>query len=130
MAEPLEIIHKLIALALHNPNEEEARSAAYRAVEMIMEHQIPIGGKTAVNRAPTLTPEEQGEFQEILSALMTRKNPDGFTPSTYHQDFDIDDGFMKKRIIDAWRKLREERKRFEAEIHVYEMQTHRKFERL
>lgn len=123
MADTIEVIHKLIALAMNNPSEEEARSAAYRAVALITEHQIPIGGQTTAAQPVTLTPEEKKDFEDVLSALSLRKNPDEFTPSTYHQDFDLDDGFMKKRIIEAWRELRRMRKEVSAWIDRIERET-------
>lgn len=127
MADPTEIVHKLIALALNNPNEEEARSAAYRAVAMIEENQIPLGGKTTAARtAPTMTPAEETEFKDVLSSL-TRTNPDEFKPATSYATTEIDDEFMKKRILLAWRQIREQRKNLQSEIYRYEQETHRKF---
>jgi hypothetical protein len=38
MADPLDTVQKLMALALNNPNAEEARSAALKAVQMIGAH--------------------------------------------------------------------------------------------
>lgn len=40
MADPLDLAKKLMALALNNPNEQEARSAALKAVQVIHEHKL------------------------------------------------------------------------------------------
>lgn len=124
----IDIIQKLMALALNNPNEEEARSAAYRAVAMLVEHQVPIGKaqKTVTRQATVMTPAESAEFGEVLSSLV-RSNPDEFKPETYYATTEIDDEFMKKRIILAWRKIREQRKILATEVYRYEQETHRKF---
>jgi protein required for attachment to host cells len=127
MAETIDIIHKLMALAMNNPNEEEARSAAYRAVAMLTEHEIPIGGKTTAAKTPAMTPEEQTEFKDILAGLARRDNPDEFRPASYYTTTEIDDEFMKKRIIAAWRQIREMRAQLTSEIQRYERETHRKF---
>lgn len=126
--EPKELVEKLIRLATNNPNEEEATAAALRAVRLIAEHQILIGGKTMVAplRAP-LTPEEQTEFKDILSSLATI-NRDEFKPATVYATTEIDDEFMKKRIVEAWRKIREQRAQLASEIARYERETHRKFD--
>lgn len=42
MANILDRIEKLVALALNNPNEEEARSAALKALQMMREHKATI----------------------------------------------------------------------------------------
>lgn len=130
MADPVDIVQKLMALALNNPNKEEARSAAYRAVAMLVEHQIPIGraGKVVSHQATILTPEETVEYGEVLSSL-TRSNPDEFKPESYYATTEIDDEFMKKRILLAWRQIREQRKSLQHEIYIYEQETHRKFNR-
>lgn len=127
--EPKEIVEKLIRLATNNPNEEEATAAALKAVRLIAENQIPIGGKTMVVplRSP-LTPEEAVEFKDILSSLATTGNRDEFRPATTYATTEIDDEFMKKRIVEAWRKIREQRAQLASEIQRYERETHRKFD--
>lgn len=124
-----EIVEKLIRLATNNPNEEEATAAALKAVRLIVERGIPIGGKTTVvqPRAP-LTPEEQTEFGDIISGL-SRANPDEFKPATTYATTEIDDEFMKKRIITAWRQIREQRAQLNREIEHYERETRRTFNR-
>ena len=119
MAETVDIIYKLMALALNNPNEHEAQSAAMKAVRMIVDNDVAIGSLHSQTRAKVvpLTPEENVEFSAVMSAIMTAPNPDNFKPATTYQDYDLDDGFMKKRLISAWRQLREHRKRVEGECH-------------
>lgn len=121
-------IQKLMALALNNPNEEESLRAAYRAVALLVEHQVPIGKaqKIVERKATVLTPEEKAEFGDVLSSL-ARTNPDEFKPATYYATTEIDDEFMKKRVILAWRKIREQRAILESEIRRYESETGRRF---
>lgn len=63
-----------------------------------------------------------------LCNSLVSTNPDVFKPVYRTPDPDIDDGFMKKRITEAWRLLRLARKDLEAEIHRYEVETRRKYQ--
>lgn len=42
MSGPLDRIEKMMRLALHNPNEEEARSAAMKCLQLMAEHNATI----------------------------------------------------------------------------------------
>lgn len=50
---PLEMCHKLIALATNNPNEHEAQLAALKAVKLIKEHNL-LPGAPSVSRRPVM----------------------------------------------------------------------------
>jgi hypothetical protein len=53
----LDRIVKLVRLAANNPNEEEARSAALRACQMMVEHKVTLR-LTGVERPPTANPTD------------------------------------------------------------------------
>lgn len=55
MSTPLELAHKLIALALNNPYEEEAKLAALKAVKLIKQHNL-LPGAPSERRRPDPTP--------------------------------------------------------------------------
>jgi hypothetical protein len=133
----IEKIRKLLALALSNPNEEEARSAAMKAAEMIRDNNITLGGITVTQPVRNWQGPDV-EFEEILKA--TERRPDGSNPWEGRAsgpqgikqailDTDLDDDFMRKRIKDAWRAIREERAKLQGEIHRYEVETHRHYPR-
>lgn len=103
--ETIDLIQKLLALATNNPNEEEAKLAALKAAQLIVESAIPLGKVGPVRKRSTWTTAEETEFKEALDAMLARR-PDEFTPETTYPSFDIDDGFMKTRITEAWRKIR------------------------
>jgi hypothetical protein len=52
MADALDTVNKLMALALNNPNVEEARSAALKAVQMIREHKLSVCRVTLTQTPP------------------------------------------------------------------------------
>lgn len=115
MAETLDIIEKLIRLASNNPNEAEATAAARKAVQLIHDNHIPLGHAGPTRKKAAWTQQEEESFKETLSAMMVRVNPDEFVPETVYPSFDIDDGFMKRRITEAWRMVRVARQQVEAE---------------
>lgn len=57
---PLDLCHKLIALATNNPNEEEAKLAALKAVKLIKQHNL-LPGATSVSRRPMSPPPTPGQ---------------------------------------------------------------------
>lgn len=57
---PLEMCHKLIALATNNPNEAEATAAAVRAVKLIKQHNL-LPGAPSVSRRPMSPPPTPGQ---------------------------------------------------------------------
>jgi hypothetical protein len=56
MADALDTVNKLMALALNNPNAEEARSAALKAVQMIREHKLSVCRVTLTQTPPAPNP--------------------------------------------------------------------------
>lgn len=135
------LIQKLIALALNNPNRAEAESAAMRAVSLIVEQDVTLGGKPAlgyISSKKQWTPDT--EFDEFWDRMGKRGNDEEYDPAAGNTagdnsikaaevDTDLDDDFMRKRIKVAWRAIRKERKRLDAEIYRYEMETHRHYTR-
>lgn len=134
----IEKIRKLLALALSNPNEEEARSAAMKAAEMIRDNNITLGGITVTQPVKNWQGPDV-EFDEILRA--TERRPDGSNPWEGQAsgpqsvkkaiiDTDIDDDFMRKRIKLAWQAIRVERERLKTEIHnEFTMRFHKPYPR-
>lgn len=59
---PIDLCHKLIALATNNPNEEEAKLAALKAVRLIKEHNL-LPGAPPVARRPTQAPPPPSRAQ-------------------------------------------------------------------
>lgn len=142
MAETIDIIEKLIQLALNNPNENEAMLAAMKVVRLLDKFQIPIGANVTILREADLkwTPPSQ-DFMDTVEDILKNKrdyNPDASPmrdrPQSAHggltiQNRDIVDQqeAWRTRMVDAWRALREERLRFQSEVQRYERETHRKF---
>lgn len=126
--ETLDTIRKLLRLATNNPSEEEAKAAALKAARLIVDNEVPIGeAEITVRKESPLTPEEQGEFKDVMTALSKQDSGEDFTPVFVYPTTEIDDEFMKKRILDAWRKIRRERKILDGEIRRYESETRRKY---
>lgn len=67
MADALDTVTKLMALALNNPNAEEARSAALKAVQMIHEHKL------LVSRDARPSPVDEHDLSQTLADLLNRK---------------------------------------------------------
>ena len=126
--ETIDTIRKLLRLATNNPNETEARAAALKAAQLIIDNDVPLGQTEIRIGKTTLTPEEHQEFTDTLSALMRMDNPDEFKPAVVYPTTEIDDEFMRKRIIEAWREIRTQRQRLASEIRRYEQQSGRRFE--
>ena len=133
MADVAEQVRKLLALALNNPNEEEARSAVLMAVRLIESHNLMVGGVTVTQPVRNWTPPDP-EFEEFWHNQVRTEDPNAFTsggtglkPATI--DTDIDDDFMRKRITAAWRAIRAERARLKAEIHEWEVKYRQRYPR-
>lgn len=139
----VDVVEKLMQLALRNPNAEEAAAAAMKAVRLLDSHQIPIGANIRIVRdIPTYTPPTPEEEQTIADLLnkkqgdperarraYTTDHHEGKTEGLLAQDHTPQTGqdAFRQRLIDAWRALREERIRLQSEIHRYEVETRRKF---
>jgi hypothetical protein len=144
----IEIVQKLMALALNNPSEEEARSAALQAIKLIDRHQIPVGDKT-VEKSEVWTPPSEDFMKTVNDILNPKKtgagntyggdsifdNSESFsqqTPGTvsrFKDEPELEDfqSAIRKQTIRAWRAIREARKELAAEIARYEKETRRKF---
>lgn len=138
-----DIIEKLIQLALKNPNREEAAAAALKAVSLIDKFQIPIGSEVHITRdAPEWRPPSE-DFMQTVEDILSGKNrrPGGATvpPRSqggpgYANALSITDNetttreeAWRLRMIDAWREIREERKRFEGIVQRGEQEKHERF---
>ena len=142
MTNTVEAIESLIRLAVHPASDRnEAASAALKAVKLIDKFSIPIGADVTMIRGvedyKPPTAEEMSTIDQILQGkqkpetareysqkhherkaegLITQDN----TPMTGQDAFRL-------RLIDAWREIRDQRVRLQAEIYRYELETHRKF---
>jgi hypothetical protein len=123
-------IRKLLALALSNPNENEAKAAALKAAEMIRDNNITLGGITVTQPVKNWTAPDV-EFDDIVSAVEHANDPTsgktGIKPSI--PDTDIDDDFMRKRIKLAWQAIRNERERLKREIGDWERRHRERYPR-
>jgi hypothetical protein len=136
----VDVVEKLIQLALKNPNREEAASAALKAVALIEKHQIPIGADVSIPTAGgNWVPPSKDFMDAVEEMLNTKRQQDAHTrkdPATYQtkagtsydQDLMIQDretstkeDAARQRFIDGWRALREERKRLEGEVQRFEL---------
>lgn len=141
MANTVDVIEKLIQLALHNPSREEAASAALKAVTLIDQFQIPIGADVTIIRdvADEWKPPTEEENQVIDDLLKGRKIDPEYRAQWSKENAEAGglinqnnspmtgtDAF-RQRLVDAWRALREERVRLRAEVYRYEQETRRKF---
>lgn len=128
--ETVDVIQKLIALALNNPSREEAMSAALKAVTLIVDKEVTLGGKPAMgyqaSASKAWTPDP--DFDEVWAKMNRPTNEGNDRPwegqSNGPQDLkvaavdtDLDVDFMRTRIKWAWRAIRDERIRLKQEIH-------------
>lgn len=130
MADAADICRKLIALATNNPSPEEAKLAALKACQLIMENNITVGQQQAGSRPrgyEPLSPEEEVQVADFFTKATSQAqvDPDHKAIQYRAPDPDIDDGFMKRRILEGWRKLREERAKFGTEVYNWEKVSRR-----
>lgn len=130
----IDLIQKLIALALNNPSRGEAGSAALKAVSLIVENEITLGGRPsmgyqqAASKAWAPDPEFDAFWQKMQQPTHDPDRPwegQSSGPSELKVaavDTDLDDDFMRKRITWAWRAIRAERAKLEQEIRRSEQQ--------
>lgn len=124
--ETIDLIEKLIRLATNNPNEEEARSAALKAVTLIINSNITLGDNSKRishgPEAPKYKPvdeETEDLINEILKGTAKQRGEPGLKVKP--EETEIDDEFMIKRIKLAWNRIRQERRNVEAirnEMHL------------
>lgn len=86
MADVLDRVKKLMELALHNPNEQEARTAAMAAVRLIDQHKIELRAKAAPK--PPINPydslkdlvrQAQEQVERDLATIRV-KQPNAYSP--------------------------------------------------
>lgn len=147
----IDIVNKLVALALHNPNEEEARSAALQALRLMEKHQIPIGNFIPDREAKWEPPpaDFMATVEEILKghtkqnqtgnsyggdstldnreAFETPQTPGAVATMKGEPEIESQEDAIRWQVVRAWRAIRETRKQLDAEIQRYERETHRKF---
>lgn len=134
MADHIDIIQKLMALALNNPNRNEALAAAMKAVSLIVEKEVTLGGKPALGyqaaaaKAWAPDPEFDAFWERMKQQGQPQSTEESYVDGTYSSggtssglkastsDTDLDDDFMRKRITWAWRAIRAERIRLERWI--------------
>lgn len=129
MADTTDIIRKLMALALNNPSEAEAMSAALKAVQLIEKHSIPVGDTIPLKDKRWVPPEP--DFMDLVNDILkgNKPNPDEQGPLVMAEDYELDDqaSAFRKQIVLAWRAIREERKKIEAEWHRLKKEGYRQW---
>lgn len=134
----IERIQNLMALALNNPSEEEARSAAMQVVKLIEENKLNLGGVPAmhINTSKAYKPDADFDstFSDLTKPTDAQEEYQGGSAGEAGLKLadviaDLDDDFMRKKVTRAWRALRDERKKLEGEIHRYELESRRKYPR-
>lgn len=137
----IDIIQKLIALALNNPNRAEAESASMKAVSLIVENNITLDGKPAMGfqgaaaKAWAPDPEFDAFWEKMQQPTYDPDRPwEGQSSGPQDikvaaVDTDLDDDFMRKRITWAWRAIRAERSKLEKDIWWQEQQRGVKYPR-
>lgn len=140
---PIEKVRKLLALALNNPNIEEAMAAALMAAQLIEKNNFTVGGETVTIPHKNWEAPEEDVIGDILKAAGKASGyavpeqeqwqgaPAGPAGMKAHiPDTDLDDDLFRNRVIFAWRSIRQQRAVLEREIKEYEKATGRKYPRL
>lgn len=133
---------KLVALAMDtNPNTiEEQRTAAMRAVALLVEHNLTVGGKPAMQFEPMNTKKTwapDAEFDAFWAKMGNEAQQPDHEGATSGKtglvraviDTDLDDDFMRKRIKTAWRALQRERARLKTWIYDAEQRVGKRYPR-
>lgn len=139
MANTVELIQKLIELALHNPSEEEARSAAMHACRLIDRDKIPVGDMVInVDPSRVWVPPDP-DFMQTVADIFEKGGvqPDespipesqAGTGGLSIQSRELEDQVtaFRNQVVRAWRAIRETRVKLQGEIYRYERETMRKF---
>lgn len=152
MADVLDRVQKLIALALNNPNDEEASSAAMKAVSLIVAANLSIGGQAAdtpfdPRRRKAWKPDSEFDtfWDDIVQQASKSRSQDDIDRDAWappqHSgatelkaatvDTDVEDAFsaMRNRIKIAWRAIQRERARLKTEIHNWEVRYGHRYPR-
>lgn len=147
MATPtIDIVQKLMALALNNPNEEEARSAAMQAIRLIDKFSLPVGDNV-IHRSDKEWVPPPPDFYETVSDIFKGggTNPDA-EANAYDQPYagappkgqqaglravenDLIDqkSAFAAQIVRAWRAIREARRALAGEFYRWEQRNGHRF---
>lgn len=145
MATPtIEIVKKLMELALHNPNPEEARSAAMKAIQLIDKFDLPVGDNVIHRPSKDWVPPD-ADFMHTVDDIFSGKkawaNPDA-TAAEYDEnrgsqvpgalamperELEDQQSAFRRQVVRAWRAIRETRVTLQSQIHEYEVRSGRKF---
>lgn len=102
MADPLDTVTKLIALALNNPNEEEARSAALKAVKMIRENGFTLMRPATVAPPPLARAAYWQDLQDQMARAHAQRQAQRQAPMDWNLDqytyygYDGYDGYVRR----------------------------------
>lgn len=152
MADVLDRVQKLIALALNNPNDEEASSAAMKAVSLIVAANLSIGGQATdtpfdPRRRKAWKPDSEFDtfWEDVVQQAGKARSQDdidrdAWAPQSHSGatelkaatvDTDVEDAFsaMRNRIKIAWRAIQKERARLKTEIHNWEVRYGHRYPR-
>lgn len=150
MATPtIDIVKKLMELALHNPNEEEARSAAMQAIKLIDRHSLPVGDNVIHRPTADWVPPPPDFYETVADILRGQgKDPDkeadaynqpyqgpeagiplGQTAGLTFKEQELEDSksAFARQVVVAWRAIRETRAKLQSEIYEWEQRTRMKF---
>ncbi len=141
----IETVKKLIELALHNPNEAEAMSAAMMAVRLIDKFSLPVGDNIIHRSDKDWVPPPPDFYETVSDIFKGGVDPDaeaeaytrpysGPTPSgqqaglahVEHELIDQKSAFAAQ-IVRAWRAIREARKALGGEFYRWEQAHQRRF---
>lgn len=135
----IDTVKKLMELALHNPNEAEAASAAMMAVRLIDKFSLPVGDNI-IHRSDKEWVAPPSEFYDTVADIFTGhvgKNPDADPYTNGAQvpgglmapdnDLDTKQGAFAAQIVRAWRAIREARKALAGEFYRWEQRNGRRF---
>jgi hypothetical protein len=127
----VDVIEKLIQLALKNPNREEAASAALKAVTLIDKYSVPLGAEVHILREGEWQPPDE-DFKKTVDDILKSTN--------IKPDHDLGPGLMiqsremltreeafRAQMRRAWQAIREERRKVEAWAHTLRAEFRRDY---
>lgn len=140
----IEIVKKLMELALHNPNGEEARSAAVQAIRLIDKFNLPVGDNV-INRPDKEWVPPDADFTKTVDDIFSGKkawaDPDAKATeydenrgsqvpgalAAPERELEDQQSAFRRQVVRAWRAIRETRANLQSEIHAYEKESRRRF---
>lgn len=135
----IEVVQKLMQLALHNPNEAEAMSAALKAIRMIDKFSLPVGDNV-VHRSDRAWEPPPPDFYATVEDIFAdkAKQPDeearaydspyqGAPPAGQQagltapeRELEDRQSAFAKQMVRAWRAIREARRALGGEFYRWE----------